>query len=159
MNRIIRLVDRMLNGTLVLLMAALVVNVLWQVGSRYLLNSPSSFTEELARFLLLWLGLLGGCYAYRQRSHLGLDLLTHNLKGTTRNVSRGFVLLMVVLFAALVLAYGGGRLVWLTLELRQTSAALGIPMGYVYSVLPLSGGLMIFYSLVLWRESLNESEA
>ncbi len=155
MHCLIRLVDRSLNVILVLLMAALVVNVLWQVGSRFLLNDPSSFTEEAARFLLLWLGLLGGCYAYRNRSHLGLDLMTRNLEGALQRWAHRSVLLVVMLFAVLVLVYGGGRLVWLTLELRQTSAALDIPMGYVYSVLPLSGILITFYSLVLWRSPLK----
>lgn len=151
MHYLIRLVDRSLNMILVLLMATLVVNVLWQIGSRFLLNDPSSFTEEAARFLLLWLGLLGGCHAYRNRSHLGLDLMTRNLDGAMRRWAHQAVMLLVLLFAVLVLVYGGGRLVWLTLELRQTSAALDIPMGYVYSVLPLSGILLVFYSLVLWR--------
>ena len=54
-------------------------------------------------------------------------------------------------FALVVLVYGGGQLVQLTLELRQTSAALGLPIGYVYGVLPLSGILITWYSAVLWR--------
>lgn len=155
MKRFVTAVDRLLDTALAIFMAALVVNVLWQVASRYLLNDPSSFTEEIARFLLLWIGLLGGCYAYRRGSHLGLDIVTERFAGPARRLSRAFVLLVAVLFALVVLGYGGGRLVWLTLELRQTSAALGIPMGYVYAVLPLSGVLIAFYSAVLW---LNRTE-
>lgn len=151
MQRTVQLIDRLLNATLATLMAALVINVLWQVASRHLLNDPSSFTEEVARFLLLWIGLLGGCYAYRQGSHLGLDLLTRKLGVQAHERARRLVLLTVMLFAAVVMVYGGGRLVWLTLELRQTSPSLGIPMGTVYTVLPLSGTLLVFYSVVLWR--------
>lgn len=153
MRPLTRIIDHLLNATLVVLMAALVINVLWQVGARFLLDDPSSFTEEIARFLLLWIGLLGGCYAYRQGSHLGLDLLTAGLEGRARYATRLFVLLVSSTFAAVVLGYGGGRLVWLTLDLGQTSPALGLPMGLVYGVLPLSGALLVFYSVVLWRES------
>lgn len=152
MKRTVWLVDHSLRGVLVVLMAGLALNVIWQVASRYLLGNPSSFTEELARFLLLWIGLLGGCYAYRTNSHLGLDLVTKSLEQRSRRFVRNVVLAISTLFALVVLAYGGGRLVWLTLELKQTSAALGVPMGYVYSALPLSGVLIAFYSLVLWRD-------
>jgi len=151
MAGITRVLDRILNATLALLMAALVLNVLWQVATRFLLNEPSSYTEEIAQFLLMWIGLLGGCYAYRHGSHLGLDVLTAKLTPSRQVVIRKSVLLVSMFFALTVLVYGGGRLVQLTLELRQTSAALGIPVGYVYSVLPLSGILITWYSAVLWR--------
>lgn len=147
-----RIVDRFLEASLVFLMTALVVDVLWQVASRYLFNDPSSTTEEIARFLLLWIGLLGGCYAYRRGSHLGLDIVTAKLPEQTRQIVRGTVLLLSALFASAVLIYGGTRLMWMTLLLRQTSAALGIPMGWVYAVLPFSGLMIVFYSAVLWRE-------
>jgi len=146
-----QLLDRLLSATLACLMAALVINVLWQVATRFLLDDPSSVTEEIARFLLLWIGLLGACYAYRRGSHLGLDVATARLGPAGRDANRKLVLLMAALFACIVLIYGGGRLMWLTLELRQTSAALAIPMGYVYSVLPLSGLLIAFYSVAGWR--------
>ena len=152
MKRLVKMLDHLLQGTLVLLMAALVINVIWQVASRYLLGDPSSFTEEVARFLLLWIGLLGGCHAYRTRSHLGLDLISEKLPASGRHAARGAVLLVTLLFALVVLVYGGGQLVALTLALKQTSAALGIPMGYVYLVLPLSGLLIALYSLVMWLE-------
>ena len=59
------------------------------------------------------------------------------------------------------MVYGGSELVSLTLELEQISAALGVKMGLIYSVLPLSGGLIIAYALVnittLWRNNNKES--
>lgn len=151
LTRLGQFIDGIVVTTLVLLMTALVANVLWQVATRFLLDDPSSVTEEIARFLLMWIGLLGGCYAYRQGSHLGLDLLTAKLSPPARSTSRRLVLLVAGAFAAVILVYGGGKLVWLTLELRQTSAALGVPMGYVYCVLPLSGILIAFYSAVQWH--------
>lgn len=151
MSKLSYCIDRILSAALVGLMAALVINVLWQVVTRFLLDDPSSVTEEIAQFLLMWIGLLGGCYAYRRGSHLGLDILTARLEPAASSATRKFVLLVAAAFALVVLVYGGGQLVWLTLELRQTSAALGIPMGYVYCALPLSGGLIAFYSAVGWN--------
>lgn len=146
-----RILNQTLSIVLTSCMAALIIVILWQVASRYLLADPSSFTEEAARFLLLWVGLLGSCHAFRTRSHLGLDLLTSKLDRRQSIWAGNFVLTIVILFAFLVLIVGGGRLVWLTLSLKQTSAAMGIPMGYIYSVLPLSGVLFIYYSLNFWQ--------
>ena len=148
MKKLIALIDHTLASALALFMAALLVNILWQVASRFLLNTPSSYTEELARFLLLWIGMLGGCYAYRQHSHLGLDVVVSRLPPARQRLLAKLVTATVIAFAVLVLGYGGGYLVWLTLELEQISAAMGIPMGYVYSVLPLSGALITFYALL-----------
>lgn len=153
MQAVARVTDRLLDGVLIACMAGLVLNILWQVASRYLLNDPSSFTEELARFLLIWIALLGACHAYRNGSHLGLDILTGKFPPAVRLLARRLVLLVVMAFAGLALCYGGGNLVWLTLELKQTSAAMGIPMGYVYAALPISGALIIFYSLLFWLET------
>ncbi|MDP7572961.1 MAG: TRAP transporter small permease subunit, partial [Myxococcota bacterium] len=87
-------VDRVLGTLLVVLMAASVVNVLWQVLSRYVLGSPSSFTDELARYLLVWVGLLGSAYAAGQRLHVAVDLLpgrTGRLRAASTLLAHGVV--------------------------------------------------------------------
>ncbi|UFN57336.1 TRAP transporter small permease [Microbulbifer celer] len=129
------------------LLALMVLDVTWQILTRFLPMQPSSYTEELARYLLVWIGLLGGAYAYRKRSHLGIDLLTNALHGNARRVLQIFVVLVCFAFAALAMVYGGTKLMLLTFELEQTSAALNVPMGYVYSVLPLSGVLICLFSV------------
>ena len=63
MGGIRSVVDRWLSYALMLLMAVSALNVLWQVFTRFILQDPSSYTEELARFLLVWIGLLGASYA------------------------------------------------------------------------------------------------
>jgi TRAP-type C4-dicarboxylate transport system permease small subunit len=55
-------------------MIMMVLNVAWQVLTRFVLQNPSSYTEELARYLLIWLGLLGAGYCVGQRSHLAIDI-------------------------------------------------------------------------------------
>lgn len=148
MDSVANTIDRLLQRLLVILMAIMVVTVTWQVITRFVLNNPSSFTEELATFLLIWISLLGGAYAFRVKAHLGVDALTRNLSERKKKPVKLFVGFSTLLFAVLIFIYGGSRLVYLTLKLEQYSAALRLPMGYVYIVIPLSGLLMVFYVLV-----------
>jgi len=139
-------VDLSLAWVLVVFMGASVLNVLWQVATRFLLGDPSPFTDELARYLLIWIGLLGGAYASGKQLHLAIDLLPLRLKGKKSGMVLTIVIKAVVfLFALFVLVLGGGRLVYIVLVLGQTSAALGVPLAYVYLVLPLSGVLIMYY--------------
>lgn len=146
MKRTRATVDRTIGWLLVILMGGAVLNVLWQVFTRWALQDPSSYTEELARYLLIWIGLLGAAYAVGQKMHLAIDILPQALKGAKRRVLEIAIQIIVIAFSFAVMIVGGTRLVWLTLRFDQVSAALGIPLGYVYSVLPLSGVLMVFYA-------------
>jgi TRAP-type C4-dicarboxylate transport system permease small subunit len=148
MDQVRKGVDRVLEWVLILLMALMVLNVIWQVLTRFVLQNPSSYTEELARYLLIWLGLLGSAYCVSRKSHLAIDIFTSSLSGTRKHLSNLLGHTMILLFAAVVLVTGGQRLVQTTLTYQQTSAALQIPLGYVYLALPLSGVLIIFYSLL-----------
>ena len=134
-------VDRALELILATVMAAMVLAVLWQVATRYFLRDPSSLTEELARFGLMWLGLLGASYGFGQRAHLAVELLPRN------RILELVVAACVAAFAIFVLVIGGLRLVNATLALGQTSPALHLERGYVYLALPLSGALVLFYTI------------
>ena len=147
MSRVKLVLDRTLAATICLLMAAMVVNVLWQVLTRFILATPSSYTEELARYMMIWIGLLGGAYGVGQKSHLALDLISTRLTGARQRVVAIFIALTVLIFALAVLLGGGIRLVWISFALGQTSGALQIPLGYVYLVVPVSGICVVFYAV------------
>jgi len=136
----------------------MVLNVLWQVGSRFILRSPSSFTDELARYLLIWVSLLGASYVTGKRMHLAIDLLPARLEGKKQRNLNVLIHVLVAVFALLAMVWGGINLVYITLTLRQTSAALNVPLGYVYMVVPLSGLLIMYYSLAGLTESPEEPE-
>ena len=140
-------IDKFLAVALIVTMTVLVIDVVWQVLARYIVKSPSSFTDELARYLLIWVGLLGSAYAMGKKKHLAIDILPSKLTGKPRIYLDNFISILIIAFASLVLVVGGIRLVYITLNLEQTSPALGIPLGYVYLVLPFSGLLIIFYAL------------
>ena len=139
-------IDQVLAWAVIVIMGTLVVDVLWQVFTRFVLRDPSSYTEELARFLLIWVGLLGAAYVAGQRRHLAVDLLPGTLTGAKRRALEKIIQTLALVFA-LVLVVGGSRLVWVTLVLGQSSAALRVPLGYVYLVVPLCGLLMAFYAV------------
>nr|WP_149865554.1 TRAP transporter small permease [Catenovulum maritimum] len=146
MQGVINSVEKILQYLLIVLTAAIVICVSWQVFSRYILQSPSSLTEELARFLLIWIGLFGAAYAYKCGSHLGLDILTTRMKPLQQKFAAIFSNLVVLFFAVYVMMVGGMALVNLTMDPTQTSAAMEIKMGYVYSAVPLSGLLIAIFS-------------
>jgi TRAP-type C4-dicarboxylate transport system permease small subunit len=147
MNKLFTYLDKALAAALIGVMICILLSVSWQVVSRYLLKDPSSVTEELARFLLIWVGMLGAVYAYRTNSHLGLNIVLDKMSDKPRKITLVFIQLLVIGFSGLVLVFGGSELVELTLELKQISAALSINMGVVYAVLPISGCLLILYSI------------
>jgi TRAP-type C4-dicarboxylate transport system permease small subunit len=147
MKQITRILDAILTRALIVLMVALVASVSWQVVSRYVFSSPSSWTEEVARFLLIWIGVLGASYAFRTGVHLGLDILPKKLTGNSAKILKLFTLLSVMGFSIAVLVIGGGNLVALTWELKQYSAVLGLPIAFVYSVIPIAGALICFYAI------------
>jgi TRAP-type C4-dicarboxylate transport system permease small subunit len=136
-----------LEGVLTLLMGALVLDVLWQVASRYLLRRPSSWTDELATMLIVWVALLGASVAFIRRSHLGVDYFVEKLPPRARLLSELLGYALVGLFAAAVLLVGGIKLVVLTLLTEQVSPALGVKMGYVYLALPVSGGFILLFAV------------
>lgn len=133
----------------------MVLNVLWQVFTRFILMDPSSYTEELARYLLIWVGLLGASYAVGKRMHLAIDVFTMKLEGRRKHYSDLLIEVFIFAFSLSVVFVGGIHLVSLTLELEQISAALQIKLGYVYLAVPLSGLLMMLYSGSYCAESLK----
>ena len=151
-------VDSILAWTLIVLMAANVFNVLWQVFTRFILNNPSAFTEELARFLLIWVGLLGAAYAAGRKMHLAIEVILERLEGKIREIAEFAIQFFIFLFALLVMIVGGIRLVGITLALDQISAALRVKLGYIYLALPLSGLLIMFYALVFIVERIKGKE-
>ncbi len=148
-------IDRVLGTVLAFLMAIMTLDVLWQVLSRYLLQSPSSFTDELARFLLVWIGILGAAYVAGQDRHLAIDLLPSRLTGPRKKQLMVLIASLIVVFAFAVMVVGGSRLVYVTLYLGQKSSALQVPLGYVYLIIPVSGLLVMYYKLDSIRNMLK----
>jgi TRAP-type C4-dicarboxylate transport system permease small subunit len=141
------LLARFLDLTVIGLITMLVLDVLWQVASRYVARQPSAWTDELATLLVIWLALLGASAAFGRNAHLGMDFLTQHLSPQQRRITEGLAHLMVAAFAALILILGGIHLVHLTWLTNQVSPALGVKMGHVYLALPISGTFILIFAL------------
>ncbi|MBO0590216.1 TRAP transporter small permease [Cellulophaga sp. E16_2] len=138
---------RIMEVLLVIIFALLVLDVLWQVFSRYLLNRSFSWTEEFARFSLIWLAILGAAYLSAKREHLSMDFLYQKFSPAKKKKALLFIEVCIFLFALVVMVIGGFNLVYTTLDLEQLSGTLRIPLGYVYSIFPFSGLLIMCFSL------------
>ena len=149
-------IDSVLEKALVFIMSLMVVNVLWQVFSRYILANPSSFTDELARYLMIWVGVLGAAYVAGKGNHVAITYFSEKFSPKNYRKVRVFIHLTILVFALLGMLIGGSRLVYITLVLGQLSPALKIPLGLVYLVIPISGALIIFYKILDLKNSNND---
>ncbi|WP_373099058.1 MULTISPECIES: TRAP transporter small permease [Pasteurellaceae] len=154
-SRLISALDRILATFCVVLCSALVLCVVWQVFSRYVLNDPSTITDELARFLFIWVGLIGAAYGLGQKKHLAIDLLLTKLESSPikHTVMQIIITLIGLAFTLIIMCYGGGRLVFDIMKAGQISPVLGVEMGLVYLAIPISGFFMLVF---LIRDLFNE---
>ena len=140
-------VNKIIERFLVLILVGMVLNVIWQVFTRFFTSSPSAFTNELARYLIIWLGILGAAYISGKQEHVAIDFFVKKLNNSLRRFIDRFVLLSILSFAFFVMIIGGINLVYITLKLEQYSPSLQIPLALVYSIIPISGLLIIFYKV------------
>jgi TRAP-type C4-dicarboxylate transport system permease small subunit len=139
------ILDRALTAVCVVLFAALVLDVTWQVFSRQVLGSPSGWSEELAKYLFIWLGLFGAALVFGERGHIAMDVVVRRLPRTAQVVLAVVVQLAVLTFTGLALLWGGflvSQLAW-----NQNLTGLPITVGPLYLALPISGALIAFYTL------------
>jgi len=143
-------IDSILEKILVFLLFIMLISVVWQVFSRYILKSPSTITDELSSFSLIWLGVLGAAYTTGQKLHLAINLIPEALIKRKKKVYDGIVYAAIFLFGFAIMIIGGIRLCILSFQFEQTSAALHIPLGLIYLVIPISGILICYYSLYIY---------
>lgn len=138
---------RLLEALLIVAVFVLVIDVLWGVFTRYALGEQADWSEELARFLLIWISLLGGAVAFGEKAHLGVDYFVGLFDSSVQKLLAVFAQLVVLFFAVSIFVIGGTRVVVENLQMGQTSPALGLQMGHVYLVLPIAGVFMIIFTI------------
>ena len=138
------------------LLVGMVAVVLWQVFSRTVLGNPNTVTEELVRFGLVWFAM-SSAYVVGQKAHLAVTVLSEKLSGKKSKILEVVVQSLFLVFAAMIMVYGGWNAV--TLTMGQISPSLSIPMGYVYLSVPVSGILIIIYSLINLIDTLSNKPA
>ena len=138
--------DTVLSWVCALLFAAMVVVGTYQIVTRYFFGRPSTVSEELLTYSFTWMALLSSALVFGKRDHMRMGFLADKITGTPRKVLESIRECLVLLLAAVVMLYGGVSIMKLTMT--QVTASLGIPMGTVYTVLPLSGALIVVYSVL-----------
>ena len=147
MKKIRTTVDKIVERLLIAILGIMVLNVLWQVFTRFFTDTPSSFTDELARYLMIWLGILGAAYVAGKNEHVAIDFFAKKFSEKRQLFLTIFISIAVLSFAFFGMVVGGSRLVYITTKLEQFSPSLKIPLAVVYGVIPLSGILIIFYKI------------
>lgn len=141
-----KFLDAFMLWLMAFLMTALVALALWQVFSRFVLNDPSTFTEELLRYTLIWSTMLGAGYAFVKDSHIALTLLTDKVKsGPVKVFMNVFIEVVICFFAVAVLLIGGIKLC--ANNMSQFTPVLRLSKGMVYSCVPLLGLIIVLVKL------------
>ena len=151
------IVNKTLVYFLIFLMTFMVLVVTWQIFTRFILNDPSLYSEEIAGFLLIWIGMLGSAYALSKKSHIGIDILTKNFSGKRKVASEILIYSIIISFSFFVLIIGGSRLVHITFSLNQISPAIVVKMAYIYLVVPLTGAMMILFSIDSIKKTIQDN--
>ncbi|MBN1105356.1 MAG: TRAP transporter small permease [Deltaproteobacteria bacterium] len=136
------IVNRVCELGLVLFLSAMAVAVILEVIFRYVLNLPLFWTEEFARYCLVWSSLLGAAVAFKRGEHLAVAFFMDHLPERPRRFFAGAALLFIALILA-VMTWGGAQLVAITRA--QISPALRIPMAVPYLALPFGSGVMLLH--------------
>lgn len=145
MSKAKQIVDKLLLGLSSILLIAMVVLSLWQVSARYIFSISSPGTEELIRYMLIWFGLMSAAYVFGAKKHIAILFFREKFSLKIQHIIQRVIDILIMGVAAVLMLYGGMKVVLLTSS--QTTAALGLPMAFVYSSLPVSSIFIIFYTV------------
>lgn len=156
MRKLRTFLDRVLHvlaGTSFLAMVALTC---WQVFTRYILQNPSSWSEELVSYLFAWMALLGASLVVGERGHMNIPIVVERMGAKGRKFFAIFAEVVACLFAGIILVYGGIQIT--NLAMGQMTSSLGVPIGLFYIVLPLSGVINMIYTVLNIVDIAKKSE-
>ncbi len=141
--------DKVLSVICAILFSFMSLLAVYQVVTRYVFNSPSSYSEELLTYSFAWMAMLAATLVFGERDHMRLAFFADKLKGRNATVLALVTEVIILAFTVLVLLYGGIAITRLTMT--QVTASLAIPMGYVYSIMPVCGVLITIYCIInIW---------
>lgn len=158
MNKLRNMLNKVIEVICITLLAFMVVLGTWQIITRYVLNNPSTVSEDLLIYSFVWMSLLGSAYVFGKKDHMTMVFFRQKLesKSTKAKITLSIMTeLLIMIFSALVLVFGGTQISMLAMG--QVSPALGISMGYIYLALPLSGVITIIYNVLNLIDLIQEA--
>lgn len=150
-----KILNKILEVAACLLFVSMILVSLIQIISRYILKSPSVFSEEFLRYSIIWVSMLGMAYAFGKGGHLSITFLKDKLSGKDSIIIEIFFQFIYSLFALSIMILGGINAV--KISIYQISPALKIPMGFIYLSLPVSGVIIILYSILNIKDILKNN--
>ena len=157
MKKLRNLLNTILRGLAGISFLAMVVLTCWQVFTRYILKSPSTWSEELVPYLFAWASLMGAAIVTSERGHMNIPILVERCSKSGQKVLNCLCELIAFIFSAVILVYGGIQIS--TLAMGQMTSSLGVPIGIFYIVLPLCGILNMIYTVMNMVEIVKGTEA
>ncbi len=139
--------------SLALLGISMTALVIAQVFYRYVLNSSLFWSEELARYLLVWLSFLGATSAYYRKIHPGIDIVSRQFSNSGQRLCRIIVHLISMGFFTVMLYHGTAFAFFVR---AQISPALAVPKWLIFGIIPCSGALFFLHCLVFLLASIRE---
>lgn len=149
-------VDVFLRLFVVVLFIAMIALVTWQVFIRQALSSGDVRTEVLARIVFVWQGLIGAAYVIGEKEDVAIDFFVRKLPGAALKGMQVLAHLVIGFFAAWVLVWGGFRLMQSTID--DTVQLLPVSQGVVYAAVPITGILIMFYTIYHIIKTITETE-
>lgn len=128
----------------------------YQIVTRYVFNSPSTVSEELLTYSFTWLAVLAAALVFGKREHMRMGFFADKLSPAGLKIVYVISELLVILFAALVMIYGGVSITKLTMT--QVTASLGLPMAAIYVITPICGVFTVIFSIINIYEIIKERD-
>lgn len=159
MKALRKILNKSLNGLAGLSLIVMTVLTTYQVITRYVLNSPSTWSEELVGYMFGWATMFGAAICTGERGHMNIPILVDMMKPAAKKALLIFGEIVALLFSAIILVYGGFTVSSLAMG-QQTSSLWGLAVGTFYWVMPICGVVMVLYSAMnIVAIAKGESEA
>lgn len=146
MKQLRNIIDKAMRSLCAVAMAALTLLVIWQVFTRYILNHPSTWSEELAAYMFAGVTVFGAAYVFGKREHMNIPVIVERFSSVNQNSLQILAEVLNLIFALTVMVYGGFEITQLTMG--QLSSSLPLQMGYFYMCIPISGIFIALYSVL-----------
>ena len=130
---------------LAILMMIIATLTFYQVVMRYVFNNAPSWSEEMVRFMFVWSSFIAAAIGIKEHIHIGVEVFVNLLPKSVARIVQIGVNLIIIIFAGYMIKYG---LAVTVMTQRQPSPALGLPMSWVYSSIPVMGVLLILYCVM-----------
>ena len=140
-----KILDRAIEWICIFIVGLMTVLITYQVVVRYVFNSPSAVSEILSRYLFVWLILFAGAYVFGLREHMEIAFLKNKLPPKLQVIADSISEIAITTFAIGVMIVGGYSAT--VRQMFQLDSALQIPIGVIYSAIPISGAIIVFYSI------------